>query len=109
MTELTSIRLRVTGHVQGVGFRDWTQAPAENLGLSGRGRNAADGSVEAWVSGSAGAVADLVEALGHGPAAARVASVETGPADAASAAAAGPGFRILRRAVYALYGLCVAS
>ncbi|PTW50272.1 acylphosphatase [Rhodovulum kholense] len=95
MTEHTSIRIRVTGHVQGVGFRAWTQARAEELGLWGWVRNVADGSVEAWVSGPAGAVADLVEALGHGPAAARVAAVETGPADAASDAA-GAGFRILR-------------
>ena len=75
----TGHRLRITGRVQGVGYRDWAVRTARSLGLSGWVRNRSDGSVEASVSGEAGAVRGFVEACGRGPPAARVDGIDQQP------------------------------
>jgi acylphosphatase len=49
--ELYTFRLRITGKVQGTGFRDWAVREATALGLNGWVRNRGDGSVEMLVSG----------------------------------------------------------
>lgn len=67
---------RVTGRVQGVGFRWWTQKTASSLGLRGTVRNCADGSVEVHAAGTAEAVDTLGRKLESGPGSARVATVE---------------------------------
>lgn len=77
ISDRITIRARVTGRVQGVAFRAWTQGQARALGLDGWVMNRPDGSVLAVISGPAETVARLVELLDHGPPAARVASVET--------------------------------
>jgi acylphosphatase len=87
-----SVAVRVTGRVQGVGFRAWTAAEAGARGLSGWVRNDADGAVSALLTGPAEAVRGMLEALREGPRLARVADVETAPADAAPFS----GFRVLR-------------
>lgn len=74
-------RVRITGRVQGVGFRAWTQDHARRLGLSGWVRNEPDGSVAALVSGPAEAVWALIERLHEGPPAAAVATVSAEPTD----------------------------
>jgi len=71
------VSFRVTGRVQGVSFRAWTQGTAERLGLSGWVRNRPDGSVEGRVQGPPEPVARFLERLESGPAAARVDTVET--------------------------------
>ena len=84
--------VRVVGRVQGVFFRGWTKEQADALGVAGWVRNCPDGSVEALLSGSAPAVADLIERMRRGPPGAVVASLEVsdgGPAHSAS-------FEILR-------------
>lgn len=68
-------RLRVTGVVQGVGFRWFTLRAARRLDLAGWVRNDVDGSVEAVVEGSEGAVEKFIEALRVGPEGASVADV----------------------------------
>lgn len=69
-------RLRVTGAVQGVGFRAGCARAAEHAGVAGWVRNRADGSVEAVVEGDLGAV-DRVEAWCRaGPRGGRVDHVE---------------------------------
>jgi len=67
---------RVTGRVQGVGFRWWTRAQALRLGLAGTVRNAGDGSVEVQARGPDPAVAELERLLNQGPPHARVRAVE---------------------------------
>lgn len=67
---------RITGRVQGVGFRWWTEATARSLGLSGSVWNRRDGSVEVCASGTRAALDALKNALASGPLGARVASVE---------------------------------
>lgn len=79
MTEDTVLIVRVTGRVQGVFFRAWTQGQAESLGLRGWVRNEPDGSVAALVIGPDRKVKDLVRSLHNGPPAARVERVETMP------------------------------
>lgn len=63
-----SVRLRIEGHVQGVGFRAWMADQAGVLGLDGWVRNAADGSVEAFASGPTETIGQLLEAVRRGPA-----------------------------------------
>ena len=80
MAEITK-SVTVTGRVQGVGYRAWTDETARGLGLSGWVRNEADGSVRAVVSGHADAVAKMLEAMEEGPRWARVATVRAEASD----------------------------
>lgn len=80
-TERDRRGFRVTGRVQGVGFRWWTARTARELGLGGHVRNLPDGSVEVHAAGSAEAVAALERALHSGPPAARVDGVVVIPPD----------------------------
>jgi acylphosphatase len=63
---------RITGLVQGVGFRWWARDAAANLGLRGRVRNAPDGTVWLEAAGSAEGLDRLEDLLRRGPVAARV-------------------------------------
>ncbi|MDG2526380.1 acylphosphatase [Stenotrophomonas sp. HITSZ_GD] len=69
---MAQARLRVSGRVQGVGFRAWTRAQAVGLGLDGWARNLADGDVEVVVAGTPEAIETLAARLLLGPALARV-------------------------------------
>jgi acylphosphatase len=71
--------LRITGVVQGVGFRFWTQREAERRNLRGWVRNRHDGSVEALVIGPVRVVEDMVEACRRGPRSAEVDAVDVTP------------------------------
>lgn len=66
---------RVTGRVQGVGFRWWTRMEAEALGLRGTVRNCEDGSVEVIASGAVADLDRLHSLLRQGPPGARVDAV----------------------------------
>ncbi len=68
-------RYLVSGQVQGVGFRFFTEEAARREGLTGFVRNLDDGRVEAVVEGGAEAVARFERALHSGPPLARVAHV----------------------------------
>ena len=90
MPETRSILVQISGRVQGVGYRDWTQREAGRLGLSGWVRNLASGDVEAVFSGPADAVERMLAAARRGPGSAAVADVKV---ESAAAAASGP-FRV---------------
>jgi acylphosphatase len=74
--DLTSLRLRVEGFVQAVGYRNFAIGEATNLGLDGWIRNRGDGTVEILVSGTTKAVEAFVAAAMRGPEGSRVKNVE---------------------------------
>ena len=78
----TSLRIRVEGSVQAVGYRAFVIGEARALALDGWVRNRADGTVEIMVSGETKAVEALVLASMRGPKGARIANVELHPAEA---------------------------
>jgi len=67
--------VRVTGRVQGVFFRAWTQGEARELGVSGWIRNCSEGAVEAHLEGEEDAVTRMVERMWRGPSNAQVEDV----------------------------------
>jgi acylphosphatase len=73
--ERRSVRVRIEGSVQGVGFRYWTERVATELNLTGWVRNRRDGSVEALFSGSAEAVGEMLDRCRDGPRSAQVSAV----------------------------------
>jgi acylphosphatase len=73
---------RITGRVQGVGFRNFTQMRARRLGVTGWVRNERDGSVRLEAEGPREALDQLVEAVQQGPRMARVENVEVDWSDA---------------------------
>lgn len=75
----TRRHFRVSGRVQGVGFRWWTTRQARELGLRGTVRNRRDGDVEVHAAGPADAVERLRGLLHEGPPSAIVRSVEELP------------------------------
>ena len=76
----TTLRLVISGRVQGVGYRWAMVAQARKLGLCGWVRNRRDGSVEALVAGAAEAVDSIVRWARQGPEGAAVSEVEMHPA-----------------------------
>lgn len=70
---------RVTGRVQGVGFRWWSRSLGIQLGLSGSVCNLADGSVAVHARGSDDVLSELQAKLAEGPPGALVRSVESVP------------------------------
>jgi len=77
---MKSVRVRVEGRVQGVGYRAWTESEARRRGLGGWVRNRSDGAVEAQLSGDDAAVEAMIAAMRQGPPAARVAKLDLSPA-----------------------------
>jgi acylphosphatase len=76
----TARRVRVSGRVQGVFFRDSCRAEAEARGVAGWVTNEADGSVTAHLEGDDAAVAAVVDWCHMGPRHARVERVEASDA-----------------------------
>lgn len=66
----------VTGVVQGVYFRDYTQREARSLSLSGWVRNRPDGTVVAVIEGEDESVAQMVEWLKIGSPMAQVSDIQ---------------------------------
>lgn len=71
-----AVHLRVSGRVQGVGFRWFVVREAEKAGVTGWVRNLPDGRVEAWLEGEGEAVRAVEQAVARGPRHAEVAGVE---------------------------------
>lgn len=66
MNKTAALRINVTGHVQGVGFRYSAQQKASCLNLTGWVRNEADGSVEICCEGSPSNIALFLDWLDSG-------------------------------------------
>lgn len=73
--------MKVSGRVQGVGFRVATVRHAHLQGVRGWVRNLEDGTVQALLQGSHDQVDRMLSWLHHGPAQARVDAVEHQEAD----------------------------
>ena len=88
---MPTVRLRIAGRVQGVGYRMWAERTATGLGIRGWVRNRSDGTVELLAAGDDGAIAALIEACRQGPRAAAV--TEVAVEDAADDGSGGFGAR----------------
>jgi acylphosphatase len=78
---MRAARLRITGRVQGVGYRAWAMQTAARVGVRGWVRNRRHGGVEALLIGADDAVERMIEACREGPFGARVADVAVSEAD----------------------------
>lgn len=87
------VSARITGRVQGVGFRNFTRTRAHRLGVTGWVRNERDGSVRLEAEGEREALDQLIEAVRQGPRMARVEDVEVDWSDATDEF---EGFRVRR-------------
>ncbi len=70
------VRIVISGRVQGVWFRGWTEDQARRLRLDGWVRNRRGGTVEALFQGEDAVVDDMVELCRRGPPYAQVHEVE---------------------------------
>jgi acylphosphatase len=75
MSSEVGAELRISGVVQGVGFRYYTYRQAVNLGLTGWVTNEPDGSVLVVVEGDRSVVEELIEAVKVGPPSSSVSDV----------------------------------
>ncbi len=73
---MKTLRLTISGGVQGVGYRAWAVRIATELGLRGWVRNRMDGTVEMLITGPDEDIAAMIEAARKGPRAARVSEVQ---------------------------------
>ncbi len=73
---MSELHVRVTGVVQGVGFRWFVRERARRLGLTGWVRNLPDGSVEVAAAGDEQQVELLKQELARGPQGASVDALE---------------------------------
>jgi acylphosphatase len=64
---MKSLRVKVFGEVQNVGFRAMTRHRARKLGVSGWVKNNDDGTVEALFQGTQETVDDMVDWCRKGP------------------------------------------
>ena len=83
------VRVRVSGRVQGVGFRAFVQFEAAARDIRGWVRNRRDGDVEAVFAGETEAVMDLCVVCRHGPPHARVDQIKIFEEDDSALAEAG--------------------
>ena len=77
-----TVHVVITGRVQGVAYRYWTQGEAVRRELTGFVRNRWDGNVEALFSGDEDQVDSMVSACWNGPPMASVSHIEIKVVDA---------------------------
>jgi acylphosphatase len=76
---MVTLQLRITGRVQGVGYRYALRQEAEKLGVRGWVRNRHDGSVEAVLQGEQSSLDAVVAWARRGPKGSAVADVTSTP------------------------------
>lgn len=69
---MKTIKLKIRGRVQGVGYRYFALRKANDLDIKGRVRNCPDGSVELFAQGSLANLSQFIAILKQGPAFASV-------------------------------------
>lgn len=74
--EIVQLHAIVDGRVQGVGFRFFVKAAADELNLTGWVRNKWDGRVEVLAEGDRAGLENLLDALRRGPRSAYVSEVK---------------------------------
>ena len=74
--ETTTLYARISGRVQGVGFRYFVLQHARRLGLTGRVRNLPNGDVEVHARGVRADLETLADLLHRGPHFSRVETVQ---------------------------------
>jgi acylphosphatase len=67
MESKTARRFVISGRVQGVGFRAFTQDAAHSIGVTGWARNLDDGGVEVHANGTLRQLDDFESRLRQGP------------------------------------------
>lgn len=88
-----AVRVRISGRVQGVWYRAWTENRARDHCLDGWVRNCSDGTVEAVFAGPEPQVERMIERCHEGPPTASVDHIERESVDAGPLI--GQGFRKL--------------
>ncbi|WP_338116280.1 alpha/beta fold hydrolase [Wolinella succinogenes] len=73
---LKTYHFKITGKVQGVGYRKFTQRVAQEMGLKGHVRNMEDGSVEALCTLEESQYEPFIKALHQGPLRSKVEAIE---------------------------------
>ena len=79
--ETTTLKLKIEGFVQAVGYRNFAMDEAKKLGLDGWVRNRSNGEVEILISGEEAAVNTFITACAKGPAGSQVKGVGMEKAD----------------------------
>ena len=74
-----SVRLYITGTVQGIFFRAFVKENAERLNVKGFVRNLEDGRVEVFMEGNSEAVNKMIELCKKGPKHSQIRNVEIKP------------------------------
>ena len=64
---MIALHISIYGRVQAVGFRNWMKKSAEKKSVVGWGRNASEGSVEAFIQGEDETLNDLLALCWEGP------------------------------------------
>jgi acylphosphatase len=73
---MISVHVRVSGRVQGVFYRAYTKAQAQELGIKGWVRNVPGGGVEAVLEGERQKVGELVGLMKTGPEGSMISGLE---------------------------------
>ena len=73
---MISVHVRVSGRVQGVFYRAYTKAQAQELGVKGWVRNVPGGGVEAVLEGERQKVGELVSLMKTGPEGSMISGLE---------------------------------
>jgi acylphosphatase len=74
-----SVRLYLTGVVQGVFFRNYIQENAEKLNIKGFVRNLEDGRIEIFIEGDIDAVKKMLSICEKGPKHSQIRKIEVKP------------------------------
>ena len=76
---MKTVKLIISGSVQGIGYRAWVKREATHLGVTGWVKNRNDGTVEMVLSGNDQSIKTLIGRLWKGPMFAHVVDITIRP------------------------------